>query len=139
MPLEVHILQNGAGRVWICRGVVLGSEFIQNNERVLSTKSYEGVRWLLIDETNCTLTISPEDLRIIKAQDDHIATLLPELVTAIVVPHDYAFGMTRMWEALTERPGWSTRAFRLRRDAEEWLRDEVRRKFAMELPETISP
>jgi hypothetical protein len=48
------------------------------------------------------------------------------------------FGMTRMWEMLTECPGWSTGAFRSEAEAEAWLRGEVKRKFAMELPEDLS-
>jgi hypothetical protein len=139
MPIEVHILQDGMGRLWVRRGVLTGKEIIANNERILNSKSYQGVRWLLIDDTETTLDVSAAEVRIIKQQDDRIAAVLPELVTAIVVPYDLGFGMARMWEMLTERPGWSVRAFRSRPEAEAWLREEVRRKFAMELPENLSP
>ena len=139
MPIEIHILQGGAGRLWLGRGVLSGKELVANNERILSSKSHRGVRWVLIDYTGTTMDISAADIRTIKQQDDRIAAVLPELVTAVVVPYDVAFGMARMWEILTERPGWSTRAFRSRPEAEAWLREEVRRKFAMELPENLSP
>jgi hypothetical protein len=137
MPIEGHILHNGMGRVWVCRGVLSGKDLIANNERILSSKSYVGVRWLLIDETEATLEISAAEIRTIREQDDRLSVVLPELVTAVVVPTDFGFGMARMWEILTERPGWSTRAFRSRPEAEVWLRDEVRRKFAIELPENL--
>ncbi|MGD0506325.1 MAG: hypothetical protein ABSA27_00905 [Terriglobales bacterium] len=139
MPIEVHILQDGMGRLWVCRGVLSGKDLVAQNERILSSKSYQGVRWLLIDESETTLDISPTEIRTIKQQDDLLAAVLPELVTAVVVPSDFGFGMARMWEMLTERPGWSTRAFRSRPEAEAWLREEVRRKFAMELPENLGP
>ncbi|MGO9337514.1 MAG: hypothetical protein ACLPY1_08405 [Terracidiphilus sp.] len=134
MPIEVHIVQQGMGRIWVCRGVLTGRELIANNERVLSTKSYEGVRWLLIDGTDTKVEVSTEEIRTIRRQDDLLAAVLPELVTAVVIPSDYGFGMSRMWEILTERPGWSIRSFRTRPEAEAWLRDEVRQKFRMELP-----
>jgi hypothetical protein len=137
MPIEGHILQNGMGRLWVCRGVLSGKDLIANNERILSSKSYAGVGWLLIDETGATLEISAAEIRTIREQDDRLAAVLPELVTAVVVASDFGFGMARMWERLTERPGWSTRAFRSRPEAESWLRDEVRRKFALELPEKL--
>jgi len=139
MPIEIHILQDGMGRLWVCRGVLSGQELIANNERILSSGSYRGVRWLLVDETETTMDISVTDIRTIRRQDDRLAAVLPELVTAIVVPYDHGFGMTRMWEMLTERPGWSTRVFRSKPEAEAWLREEVRRKFALELPENLSP
>jgi hypothetical protein len=138
MPIELHSLQQGMGRVWLCRGVLTGRDLIANNERILSSKSYEGVRWLIIDETETTMDISAEEIRAIRRQDDRVAAVLPELVTAAVVPYDVGYGMTRMWEIVTERPGWSTRAFRARPEAEAWLREEVRRKFAMELPENLT-
>ncbi len=139
MPVEAHTFQNGMGRLWICHGVLTGKELVANNERIMQSKSYEGVRWLLIDETAARLEISPDEVRTIRRQDDQLAALLPELVTAVVVPSDYSFGMSRMWEMLTERPGWSTHTFRSRPAAEAWLRDEVRRKFGMEIPENLSP
>jgi hypothetical protein len=139
MPIEFHSLQDGMGRLWICRGLLSGKDLIANNECIFNSKSYLGVRWLLIDETDTTMEISPNEIRTIRAQDDRLAKVLPELVTAIVVPYDHGFAMTRMWESLTERPGWSTRAFRSRPEAEAWLRNEVRRKFELELPETLSP
>ncbi|HEY6304340.1 MAG TPA: hypothetical protein VIX14_14890 [Terriglobales bacterium] len=89
---------------------------------------------LLIDATEATLEISAAEIRTIRKQDDRLAAVLPALVTAVVVPSDCGFGMARMWEILTERPGWSARAFRSRPEAEVWLRDEVRRKFALESP-----
>jgi len=139
MPTEVHILDDGMGRLWVRRGVLTGKEIIARNERILSSKSYQGVRWLLIDDTETTMDISAAEVQIIRRQDDRLAAVLPELVTAVVVPYDLGFGMARMWEMLTERPGWSVRAFRSRPEAEAWLREEVRRKFAMELPEKLGP
>ncbi|HMD18090.1 MAG TPA: hypothetical protein VKH18_15605 [Terriglobales bacterium] len=135
MPIEGHILQDGMGRVWVCRGVISGKELIANNERILISKSY--VRWLLIDETEATLEISATEIQTIRQQNDRLAAVLPDLVTAVLVPSDVGFGMARMWEILTARPGWSTRAFRSRPEAEAWLREEVRSKFAMELPENL--
>jgi hypothetical protein len=139
MPLEFHILHGGMGRRWIVRGALRGKELIARNESILSSKSYEGVRWLIIDERAITsLDLTPEQVRTIKQQDDRLARVLPELVTAVIVPSDLVYGMTRMWEMLTERPGWSVQAFRSEAEADAWLREEVRRKFGMELPEDLS-
>ena len=140
MSIEVHVLQNGIGRLWVCHGVLSGKDFVANNERVLGSKSYEGVRWLLIDETDATMgEISAEEIGMIRLQDNRLAVALPELVVAVVVPQDLGFGMSRMWEMLTERPGWSTSVFRARPEAEAWLRQEVQRRFGLDLPESLSP
>lgn len=139
MPIEVQVVHGGAGRLWTLRGVFSGKELIARNEETLRTKRYEGVRWMIMDETEATsIDVSPEEVRIITQQDERMAAVLPEMVTAIVAPHDLGFGMSRMWEALTERQGWSTRTFRSRPEAEAWLREEVRRRFRMELPEDLT-
>jgi len=138
MPLQVQILHGGMGRRWTFTGVINGQELIANNELIYNSKSYEGVRWLIIDYTATTgMEVSPEEVRIIREQDERLAKVLPEIVTAVVVHYDLGFGMTRMWEMLTERPGWSIRAFRSKPEAETWLREEVRRKFKIELPEDL--
>ena len=139
MPLEAHVLHGGMGRRWVLSGVLRGQDLIARNDHLFNSKSYEGVRWLIIDETAVTsLDLTGEQIRTIKRQDDRLALVLPEMVTAVVVPSDLGFGMTRMWEMLTERPGWSVRAFRSMAEAEAWLRAEVHRKFGIELPADLN-
>ncbi|MGC1617587.1 MAG: hypothetical protein WA765_03770 [Candidatus Acidiferrum sp.] len=139
MPLETHILHGGMGRRWVFSGVLAGQDLIARNDHIFNSQSYEGVRWLIIDETAVTsLDLTGEQIRTIKRQDDRLALVLPEMVTAVIVPSDLGFGMTRMWEMLTERPGWSVRAFRSMAAAEIWLRAEVHRKFGIELPADLN-
>jgi hypothetical protein len=138
MPIEVRSVQNGMGRIWTCHGVLTGKELIANNDYIFESKRYDGVRWVLIDYTDTTLEVSAQEVRTIKYQDDRLATVLPELVTAVIVPTDYAYGMSRMWEMLTERPGWSVRSFRSRPEGEAWLRQEGKRKFGIELPPDLN-
>ncbi len=139
MPIEVQVVNGGAGRLWTLRGVFSGKELIARNEQTLSTGRHEGVRWMIFDETEVTsIEVSAEEIRVIAQQDQRLAEAVPELVTAVVAPHDLGFGMSRMWEAITERPGWSIRTFRSRPKAEAWLREEVRRRFRMELPQDLT-
>jgi len=78
------------------------------DKTILTTQSYNGVRWVLIDETDATLRdFSQEEIRIIRQRDDRLAAVLPELVAAVLAPKDFSFGMSRMWEMMTERPGWA--------------------------------
>ena len=140
MPVDVQRVHGGLGRLFLCRGAVKGGEFIARNQEMLSAKAdYRGVRWVLIDQTRSTsLDIPSAEVQVIVEQDERLAAELPELVIGVVVPQDLGFGVSRMWEMLTERPGWSVRVFRARPEAEAWLREEVRRKFGMELPEDLT-
>ncbi|HXZ26550.1 MAG TPA: hypothetical protein VEG08_00975 [Terriglobales bacterium] len=140
MPVDVHVVHGGAGRLFLCRGAVTGREFIARNQEMLSAEeNYLGTRWCLIDQTGATsLDISSAEIQTIVEQDARLAVGLPELVIVVVVARDLGFGLSRMWEMLTERPGWSVRVLRARTEAEAWLREEVRRKFGMELPAELA-
>jgi hypothetical protein len=140
MPVDVQIVHGGLGRLFVCRGVLAGGELIARNAEMLSAEgNYKGVRWALIDESATTsVAISTAEVQTIVEQDGRLAAALPELVIAVVAPHDIGFGLSRMWEILTERPGWSLRVLRSSSEAEIWLREEVRRKFGMELPEDLT-
>ena len=140
MPVDVHVVHGGAGRLFLCRGAATGREFIARNAEMLSAEeNYLGTRWCLIDETGATsLDVTSAEIQTIVEQDAELAVGLPELVIVVVVAHDLGFGLSRMWEMLTERPGWSVRVFRARPEAEAWLRQQVQRKFGMELPQDLA-
>jgi len=53
--------------------------------------------------------------------DRSLVELIPRTAIAIVAPKDELFGLSRMWEMMVGVPGWETRVFRSRADAEAWL------------------
>lgn len=80
--------------------------------------------------------ISTAELRVVAEQDKRIAALAPPgILIAIVAPHDHGFGLARMWEVFVEGTGWETMSFRSRSDAEVWLREQVKRKTGLDLPD----
>ena len=128
------------GRLWIVSGVLSGQEIIARNDAVFKTKAYEGVRWLIIDESQVTsVDLSTEEIGTITQQNDRLAAVLPKLVTAIVIPFDLGLGMARLWEIKNERQGWSTNILRSRVEAESWVRQEVWQKFGIEVPKDLTP
>ena len=139
MPIETRMLPSG-GRLWIVNGALSGKEIIARNDAVFKMKAYEGVRWLIIDESQVTsVDLSTEEIGIITQQNDRLASLLPKLVTAIIIPYDLGLGMARLWEIKTERQGWSSNILRSRAEADAWVRQEVFNKFGTELPKDLSP
>ena len=124
-----------------CHGEVSGREVIAAQS--LAASDPERLRrwtFAVLDQTQVTLAkYTPDDVHTAAAQDRHFATLTrPGFLVALIATTDYQFGICRMWQLLTDDLPWRTCVFRDPRLAESWLRDEVRERFQLELPSTLS-
>ena len=45
---------------------------------------------------------------------------------------DLIYGLTRMWEVLSEGTNWETMASRNREDAEAWIKERVKEKYGID-------
>jgi hypothetical protein len=127
MPIEVEVLQDGAGMLLICRGKITGKEKIEIMERLLaSPESVSGLRYIVIDQADAALDLSPQDLRILAGQARRLAQIAPAtVVAAIIAPREVDYGMARMWQVFVEETGWETMVFRSIDEADSWLREKV--------------
>ena len=79
--------------------------------------------------------ISTKELRELSAMHGRMAAIAGRNVVAVVAAAgSLAFGMGRMWEAFlaSEEVEWQTRIFRVREEAERWLKEEVDATFGIE-------
>ncbi|MCU1308233.1 MAG: hypothetical protein JWN45_2928 [Acidobacteriaceae bacterium] len=127
MPIEVEVLQNGTGLLLICRGKITGKEKIQIMERLLaSPESVSRLRYIVIDQADAHLDLSPQDLRILAGQARCLAKIAPAaVVAAIIAPREVDYGMARMWQVFVEETGWETMVFRSIDEADSTLREKV--------------
>lgn len=55
----------------------------------------------------------------------------PDAVIAIIADQDLIYGLSRMFQVLAEETGWEIEIFRLRDDAEAWIKKRVKEKFGI--------
>ena len=136
MPIDIRVLHNGIGILYICRGTVNGKDFIDANNRLLSFKELlKQLRYGLVDMTAADdIQISESELLTITAQDKKIASFVPsEAVVAVIAKDDYALQIASMWQSFIEHTGWETMTFRMRWKAESWIIERVKANFGINL------
>jgi hypothetical protein len=137
MPIDVKVLHDGVGIMYLCHGTVTGKDFIEANKQLLgsSRENLKRVRYGIVDAmTIDDIHMSESEMLTITAQDKKIASLVPPgTIVAVIAKGDFAFGLARMWESFIEHTGWETMTFRTRWKAESWIKEKVKANFGIKL------
>ncbi len=136
MQIDIRVLNNGMGILYLCHGTVNGRDFIDANNRLLAFKDrLKQVRYGLVDVTAIVdVQIAESELLTITAQDKKIAAFVPSgAVVAVLATDDFALRLARMWESFVEYTGWETMTFRVRWKAENWIIEKVKANFGIAL------
>jgi len=135
MPVEKRETDNGLGVIVIGSGEVTEAEYLEFYTRELTQGMLEsqGCRYSLNDYSEVTsITISTGAIEEIARYSKGAAEMTREQVTAIVADKDVIFGLARMWELLSSDAQGAVMVFRNRKDAEEWIRREVKDRFQID-------
>ena len=136
MPIDIKVLHDGVGILYLCHGTVTGKDFIEANKQILTFNEHlKQVKYGLIDETAINdIHMSESEMLMITAQDIKLASLVPSgAIVAVVAKGDFAFGLARIWESFIEHTGWETMTFRTRWKAESWIKEKVKANFGIDL------
>jgi len=136
MPIDIKVLHDGTGILYLCHGSVTGKDFIEANKRVLTFGEHlKQVKYGMVDETAIDdIEMSESDMLMIAAQNHKIARLVPSgAVVAVIAKGDFAFGLARIWESFIEHTGWETMIFRTRWKAESWIAEKVKTHWGIDL------
>ena len=134
--VTVHETAGGLGLVVECRGEVGFEELyrakIALGERLAATPS---LCFILGDFTASTLQADAAAIERFAELDVRLAKHAREgLPVAIVAPGDATFGLARMWQVVSESSRLTSQIFRKRAEADNWVRQQVRTRFGVELP-----
>jgi|SRR5580704_2708505 hypothetical protein len=122
MPYTDEQLDGGRGILRLWSGIVVASEVIAATAGFLAPEGGAKAEYLIADFAGVTdLKATTKDIRNLSTAEAGIATVIPDLVIAVVAPSDFIFGLARMWEVFGEKTGWTLRVFRSRPEAEAWV------------------
>ena len=118
-----ELLDHGTLLVFKGSGVLTGLELIETTRKLVeSGDAVRAVhRTLVLFDQVTKMDVGTDDIRRLIEVDTSLVELIPRTIIAIVAPKDELFGLSRMWEMMVGVPGWETRVFRSRADAEAWL------------------
>jgi hypothetical protein len=135
MPINIKVLHDGVGILYLCHGTVTGKDFIAANKRILSfNEQLKRVKYGIVDEMAIDdIHMSESEMLTIVAQDKKIAVLVPGAVVAVIAKGDLAIGLARIRESFIEHTGWETMTFRTRWKAENWIKEKVKANHGIDL------
>jgi hypothetical protein len=136
VPIDIRVLHNGMGILYLCHGRINGKDFIDANRRLLAFNDrLKKARYGLVDETGIDdLRISESEMLTIVAQNKKIAAIVPQgAVVAVIAKDDITLGLARMWGSFIEHTGWETMTFRARWKAKSWIVEKVKANFGIDL------
>ena len=135
MPIDVRYIDEDRGVVLTIRGNVSGSEMIDANNKVYSSKkSMQRLRYGYIDLSGAEeMHVSQHEVQILAKQSREASAIVKEKTNAIVATSDLAYGISRMWLALVDNIGWDNAVFRSEAQAKKWLKETVHQKDGFDI------
>lgn len=122
MPVRTIYRQDG-GVLIRGFGTVTGTDLLQaNNSIYADSEKFSRLEYQLCDFSNVEkIIISPEEVQSIAEQDTTAAVTNGQQLIAIVADQDHIYGLSRMWQALTDDEHVISAVFKSRDEAETWL------------------
>src|SRR5262245_38319751 len=128
MPFSTTITPDGTGILRKGWGVITGAELAAAESELFNAPEIDlgKIRYALVDLSQVTeVRVSADEVRTVARVDEKLSTRNAALSVSIVAPHDVAFGLSRMWQMVSENTGWHSHVFRDRAGAVAWLRERV--------------
>lgn len=135
MPVRLVPIANGKGIVYSAYGVTKGDDFVRGNEQVMKQPLADLV-FAVVDHSGATeLDYDGTAVKRLVEQDKQLMkSLRPGFLVAVVAPHNFEFGLSRMWQQLAEITGWEIMVVRSRAEADRWICGTAPRKFGIDVP-----
>jgi hypothetical protein len=130
MPIRITYDRERQGVESYYIGTVTTDERLEAYYSVATGDQFSALKYWIIDTTSC------DDIKLnsinVDSQIDMIKTnthMYPNIITALVAPNDLIFGMSRMFQMKAESVGIETMVFGDRASADEWVADELQKRW----------
>lgn len=124
MPIKMNILDNGAGIEFFSYETVTGKEIIEANEKIYTPEYLAKLKYQIIDRSMCTkYLVSSEEMEIIAGQEIRASKINNNITIVLVSTTDLQYGMSRMWQALSEETGFKSEIFNDRASADKYIKE----------------
>ena len=135
MPIEMKDSDHGLGVVNTSRRVITENEYLDSYKNHLSQDKdkFQKYRYSLNDWSEATDVEVPSNsiAQISELCKKKSATINPYPVVSQAAAKDTTFGLSIMWEILSDETNWDIMVFRDREDAEAWIRQKVKEKYGI--------
>lgn len=134
MPIQMKDSDNGLGVIVTGSSIVTENEYLDSYKKHLSQDrdKFLKYRYSLNDWTAVTeVKVSTNAIVQIAEVCKHSANINPDSIVAHVATKDITFGLSRMWEFLSDETKWEIMVFRNRKDAEAWITQKIKETYGI--------
>jgi hypothetical protein len=132
MAIEIRDVRDGLGVMITATGFLSEEEYLDSLRQHLTQdrEKFKRYRYSLSDFSDLTgFEIRTSAVRTVADLCRSAARVNPDMVVAVVAAQDAAFGLSRMWEALSDEGAWEIHVFRKREEAREWIAQHVKKRW----------
>lgn len=125
MPIKIEKKSDG-GVIFNGSGKMEGSETVRFNKKLYSDpETIRSIRYQLVDLRQVTdFSATPSEMKVLARQDSEAFSINPEMIIAIVMSDDLAYGMNRIYAGYFQGNDESVRLFRDIEEAKTWIRSK---------------
>ena len=99
-----------------------GRDILDANRRVYVGESLKRLSYQLIDRSECSeYLVSSDEMRLISRQEINTSKINPKITVIIVAPSAHQFGMSRMYQAMSQESGFDILIFHDRETADSFI------------------
>ena len=135
MSIETTDLDGGIGVLFVGRGIVTNQEYIDIYERHLKQdkEKFSKYRYSLSDFTEVTdVDVNNESIQFIAGLCISASRINPYPIVALVADMSLVYGLSRMFEALSNETGWEIMVLRSKEEAVKWIKERVKNKYGID-------
>ena len=125
MPIKI-IYTEDKGVVLEYSGDVTGEDVIDAVKCVYENNNFLNLKYWIADRTGCNLfNLDMKDAEILSSLSKDNYSRNPNLILSLVSPKDLEYGMSRMYQIMTQDDGFKTKVVRSRKEADDWIESEI--------------
>jgi hypothetical protein len=131
MGVNLTYLDGNQGVVFTCYGLSTGDELKDALRRVAKKESIEKLKYALIDETAVTSYVRTgfDTLDFVKLHKYISISVHDDAIVAVVAPSKEGYGLALAWEIEVAEVGWVTKSFKVKDEAEAWIKAQMKELF----------
>ena len=127
MPVKIKYIDDGLGVELIASGIVTGKDIIEANKEIYTQEKLHRFRYKIIDRTSCTdYQVTPSEIQVIANHDKEASIINPKMLVALISSTDLQYGMSRMYQAYTDDAGFTSKLFKDRKSAIDWIEEQLK-------------
>jgi hypothetical protein len=135
MPITIKDSDDGIGSILTSWGIVKENDIFDaiKKDRELNKFSPNKHKYHISDHTTAEeIEFTSRGVKLLTEVCKAAAQVNPKLIAAVVAENDFIYGLSRMWQLLSDETDWEIKVFRNRKDAENWVRQRVKEKHGID-------